>query len=319
MYAGISDLSRDDKDMKILVTGATGSVGTALVGNLQQAGHTVCRLIRPGTVEPAANASQGFDVKWDPATGEMGGAAVGADAVVNLAGAPIAGGRWTTARKQILRASRVETTRSLVHALARMAARPMVLISASAIGFYGNRADEILNEESAAGNDFLSEIAKEWEAEAVKAEAIGIRVVLARFGVVLAKNGGALPQMMKPFRLGLGGKIGSGQQWTSWIAMEDVVGILRLAMENNGVRGPVNIVSPQPVRNAEFTKILGEVMHRPAVFTAPAFALRLAMGEMADGLLLASQRVQPAVMERNGYQFLHPDLGAALKSILGNK
>jgi uncharacterized protein (TIGR01777 family) len=305
--------------MKILVTGATGLVGTALVGSLEQAGHTICRLIRPGTIEPAADASRGFDVKWDPATGEMGGAAVGADAVVNLAGAPIAGARWTPARKQVLRRSRVNTTRSLVQALARMAARPRVLISASAIGYYGNREDEVLTEESAAGTDFLSEIAMEWEAEAIKAEAIGIRVVLARFGVILAKNGGALPQMMRPFRLGLGGKIGSGRQWTSWITVDDVVGILRLGIENNGLRGPVNTVSPQPVRNAEFTKILAEVMHKPAVLTAPAFALRLAMGEMADGMLMASQRVLPAVLERSGYKFLHPDLGPALVAILGNK
>jgi uncharacterized protein len=301
--------------MKILITGASGLVGTALVRELKRAGHTVCRLVRPGTVDTGSD-SGGFDVKWDPATGELGGAAVGADAVVNLAGAPIADKRWSEERKKVLRSSRVDSTRALVGALEKMAARPDVFISASAVGYYGNRGDEILKEESAPSKDFLGELAREWEEAALKAEALKIRVVCARFGIILGKDGGALPQMMKPFQFGLGGKLGNGQQWMSWITVADVVAILKIALENRSVRGAVNLVSPQPVRNAEFTRLLAETMHRPAFLGAPAFALRLTLGEMADGMLLASERVQPAVLEKLGYRFQNPDLAGALKGIL---
>ncbi len=242
--------------MKILVTGSTGLVGTALTQALQHAGHTVCRLVGPNTSTQSIGNSQAFDVNWNPATGELGGAAVGADAVVNLAGASIADGRWTPQRKQLLRSSRVDTTRAFVQALAKMPARPRVLVSASATGYYGNRGDETLTEASRPGNDFLSEIAKEWESEALKAEALGIRVVRARFGVILSKQGGALPQMMRPFQFGVGGKIGSGKQWLSWISLDDTVAILRSALENANITGPLNVVSPQPVTNAQFTKIL---------------------------------------------------------------
>jgi len=302
--------------MKILVTGSTGLVGTALGTDLQRAGHTVCRLVRPGTRVEALRGAEGFEVKWDPETGELGGAAVGADAVVNLGGASIAQGRWTAKRKRLLRTSRVESTRSLVNALARMAARPRVLVSASAIGYYGNRGEEMLNESSAPGNDFLSGIAKEWEAEAEKAGALGIRVVRARFGVILAKEGGALPKMALPFRFGVGGRIGTGQQWMSWITLRDVVAIVRLALEEGTVQGPLNVVSPQPVENAEFTKALASALGRPTLFPAPAFALRLALGDMADALLLSSQRVMPAQLEKLGYKFLHPDLAGILPSLV---
>jgi hypothetical protein len=302
--------------MKILITGSTGLVGTALTQDLQRAGHTVCRLVRPGTFTQSVGNSQGFDVNWNPATGELGGAAVGADAVVNLAGASIAEKRWTPQRKQLLRSSRIDTTRSLVVALAKMSARPHVLISASATGIYGNRGDETLSETSQPGTDFLSEIAKEWDSEALKAEALGIRVVRARFGVILSKQGGALPQMMRPFQFGVGGKIGSGTQWLSWITLDDTVAILRSALENANITGALNLVSPQPVTNAEFTKLLAAALHRPAVFPAPAFALRLLLGEMADSLLLSSQRVQPAQLEKLNYRFLHPDLDTALATIL---
>jgi uncharacterized protein len=302
--------------MKILVTGSTGLVGTALVSDLQRTGHTVCRLVRPGTRAEAIRGSGGFDIRWDPATGELGAAGVGADAVVNLAGASIAGTRWTPQRKNLLSTSRVDTTRALVNALAKMAARPRVFVSASAIGIYGDRGDELLTEESKPGSDFLSEIATEWEAAAEKAEALGIRVVRARFGVILDNSGGALPKMARPFQFGVGGKIGSGQQWMSWVSLRDVVAILRFALENGSVRGPINVVSPEPVRNAGFTRALAAVLHRPALFPAPAMALRLMLGEMADALLLSSQRVVPAQLQKFGYTFLHPDLATALKSLL---
>ena len=301
--------------MKILMTGATGLVGTALVEALARDGHTVCRLMRPHGEKREPSA--GFDVAWHPETGELGGAAVGPDAVVNLAGASIAGGRWTEKRKRLLRSSRVDTTRALVNAISKMAARPRVLISASAVGYYGSRGDEAVTEESGLGNDFLAGIAAEWEAEARKAEALGIRVVLLRFGIILAKHGGALPQMMLPFRFGVGGKLGSGRQWMSWVTLEDVVSVIQFALKNENVGGALNVVAPQPVQNAEFTEALAKAMHRPAIFPAPVFALRLALGrELADALLLGSQRAVPHRLQALGYSFLHPGLNAALEAVL---
>lgn len=303
--------------MKILVTGASGLVGSALVPMLVNAGHTVCRMVRPGQREEPGAA--GFAVTWDPSTGELGGAAVGPDAVINLAGAPIADRRWTAARKELLRTSRVNTTRAMVAALAKMNARPRVLISASATGIYGDRGDELLTEESKPGENFLAELAREWEAEAVKAEAMGIRVVRARFGIILARHGGALPKMMLPFRFGLGGKLGTGEQWMSWITLQDVTNVLRFALETAAVSGAVNVVSPQPVRNAEFTKALGVAMRRPAALAAPSFALRLAVGEMADAALLASQRAMPAAMEKMNFPFQHTDIVSGLNAVLNEK
>lgn len=301
--------------MKILVTGSTGLVGTALAKSLASDGHTVCRLIRQQS-KTTLGSKDGFDVAWNPATGELGGAGVGPDAVINLAGASIAGGRWTEKRKELLRTSRIDTTQALVKALAKMDARPRVLVSASAIGIYGDRADEVLTEESKPGTDFLAGLAGEWEAEARKAEAIGIRVVLARFGIILARHGGALAKMLLPFKLGAGGRLGSGKQWMSWITLEDVVGIVRFALENGDVRGALNVAAPQPVQNAEFTKTLAQVLHRPALFPAPAFALRLALGEMADALLLSSQRVNSQKLQQLGYSFLYSDLLSALSAVL---
>lgn len=300
--------------MKVLIAGSTGLVGTALVKALASDGHTVCRLMRPES--KTTSGKDGFDVAWNPATGELGGAGVGADAVVNLAGASIAGGRWTKDRKALLRSSRIDTTRALVNALTKMNARPRVLVSASAIGIYGNRGDEVLTEENKPGTDFLADLAREWEAEALKAEALGIRVVLARFGIILARHGGALAKMLVPFKLGAGGRLGSGKQWMSWITLQDVVGIIRFAIENGSVRGAVNVVSPEAVQNAEFTKVLAKAMHRPALLPAPTFALRLALGEMADALLLSSQRVQPQKLQQFGYSYQHPDLPSALSAVL---
>src|SRR5258706_603579 len=252
--------------MKILVTGSSGLVGTALVKALGRDGHMVCRLMRP---ESAANneVKDGFNVAWNPTTGELGGAGVGPDAVVNLAGASIAGGRWTTQRKAVLRASRIDTTRALVEALAKMNVRPSVLVSASAIGVYGNRGDELLTEESKVGTDFLAGLAQEWEAEALKAEALGIRVVLARVGIILSREGGALAKMLLPFKLGAGGRLGPGQQWMSWVTLEDVVGILRLAIENASVRSAINGVAADPGKNAGVTEELAEGLGPPTALT----------------------------------------------------
>ena len=303
--------------MKVLITGSTGLVGTALVKALAREGHTVSRLVRPQSVTPE-RAREGFDVAWSPVTGELSGAGVGADGVVNLAGASIAEGRWTKERKESLYASRIGTTRALVKALTKMNARPRILVSASAIGIYGNRGDEMLTEESNPGTEFLADLAREWEEEALKAQALGIRVVLARFGIILARHGGVLARMVLPFKWGVGGRAGSGKQWMSWITLEDVVAIIRLAMENETVRGAVNVVTPNAVQNAEFTKVLAKALNRPALFPAPAFALRMALGEMADALLLSSQRVKPLVLEKLGYSFFYSDLPAALDAVLQN-
>jgi uncharacterized protein (TIGR01777 family) len=317
--------------MKVLITGATGLVGTALTKTLVTDGHTVCRLMRRETVSaktgPARQgSSQVLDVPWDPESSDglsfadSQGEIAGAEAVVNLAGAPIASERWTTQRKMVLRSSRARTTRSLVAALGKLKTLPKAFVSASAIGYYGNRGEEVLAEDSKAGDDFLAQVALEWEAEAKKAETLGMRVVRARFGIILAKHGGALPQIMRPFKFFVGGKLGSGRQWMSWITLEDVIGILRHALENASASGAINVVAPHPVRNAQFTTELARAMHRPAAFAAPAFALRLALGqEMADTMLLTSQRVEPARLAAVSYPFRHPDLPSALIHVLSAK
>ena len=302
--------------MKILVTGATGLVGSALVGALARDGHTVCRLVRPQT-KSEGGARGAFDVTWNPETGELGGAAVGADAVVNLAGASIADGRWTASRKRLLRTSRVDATQALVTALGKMNAKPAVLVSASAIGFYGNRGDEVLTETSTPGEGFLADLARDWEVEALRADMFRTRVVLLRFGIILAKHGGALPKMTLPFRLGIGGRIASGRQWMPWVALDDVVEIVKFVLGTRDVSGPINVVAPEAVRNVEFTRALAEALHRPALFPAPAIALKLALGrEMAEALLLSSHRVVPAALTRIGYRFLQPQLEPALSTML---
>ncbi|MGA8100822.1 MAG: TIGR01777 family oxidoreductase [Candidatus Acidiferrales bacterium] len=297
--------------MKILITGATGLIGSALSARLLKDQHTVVRLRRGG-----AHYQPG-DAAWDPSTGTVDPAALDSvDAVVNLAGASIAGGRWTSARKAELRASRVEPTRALVSTLAKLPRPPQVLVSASAIGYYGDRGDETLAESSAPGDNFLAGICREWEAAAMEAERAGIRTVTPRTSIVLAKDGGALAKMITPFRLGVGGRLGSGKQWMSWITLEDAVEVFYGAIVNAQWRGAVNAASPHPVTNAEFTRVLARVLHRPAIFPAPAFALRLMLGEMAEALLLSSQRVSPQKLTELGFSFRQSQLEPALRAIL---
>jgi uncharacterized protein (TIGR01777 family) len=285
---------------------------------LRSQGHDVVRLTRPSASgkRPESSANEQQVVQWDPSAGALGSAAESADAVVHLAGASIAGGRWTPTRKAILRDSRVAATRQLVTALSKLQRPPSVFIAASAIGFYGDRGDETLTETSAPGADFLAETCQGWESEAARARDFGARVVSLRFGVVLAKQGGALPQMVLPFRFGAGGRIGSGKQWISWVALEDAVAAICYALANN-LNGPANVVSPHPARNSEFAAAIGRVLHKPAILPTPGFALRLALGEMADALLLSSQRVLPEKLEQMGFRFAHPDLLPALQAVLG--
>ncbi|HKF52040.1 MAG TPA: TIGR01777 family oxidoreductase [Candidatus Acidoferrales bacterium] len=300
--------------MKIIVSGSSGLIGSALIDSLRPDGHSIARLVRSGSTATADVTSK--MIRWEPPSGSIDLEAMeGADAVVSLAGASVAGGRWTTERKQILRRSRVDATRHLVGSLAQLKTKPRVFVSASAIGYYGSRGDEVLNETSAPGNDFLAHLCRDWEAEAAKAEHEGIRTVMLRFGIVLAAHGGALQQMLRPFRLGVGGRLANGRQWMSWVTLEDVVAIIRYAITNDSPRGPVNTVAPNAVTNAEFTSILAEVLHRPALFPAPRLALRVALGEMADALL-ASQRVMPEKLTELGYTFRHSELKEALGSIL---
>ncbi len=305
--------------MKILSSGSTGLVGSAVVDSLSPQGHELTRLLRPGT---EAHRSQAKDspelahVTWNPESGLLNSRAEGADALIHLAGASIAGRRWTEAWKRELRDSRVAATNHLIASLRRLQRPPQIVIAASAIGFYGNRGDEELTESSAAGTDFLAQVAADWEKESARGAEFGARVVILRFGVILAGHGGALPRMALPFRIGLGGRIASGRQWISWVTLEDVVGIIRFALETNLLSGPANAVSPNPIQNAEFSAGLGRVLRRPAIFPTPAFALRLALGEMADSLLLASQRVYPTKLERLGYRFIYPHLEPALAALL---
>lgn len=300
--------------MKIIVAGSSGLIGSALIDSLRPDGHTISRLVRSGSVAIADVMSK--MIRWEPPTGSIDLAAMeGADAVVSVAGASVAGGRWTKERKQILRRSRVDATHHLVSSMAQLKTKPRVFVSASAIGYYGNRGDEVLTETSTPGNDFLAQLCRDWEAEAAKAEHEGIRTVMLRFGIVLAAHGGALQQMLRPFRLGVGGRLGNGRQWMSWVMLDDVVGIIRYALTKDSPRGPVNTVAPNPVTNAEFTSVLAEVLHRPALFPAPRLALKLALGEMTDALL-ASQRVMPERLTELGYTFRHPQLKQALPSIL---
>jgi uncharacterized protein (TIGR01777 family) len=298
--------------MHVLVSGASGFVGSALVPALTAAGHPVTRLVR-STPRPGQ-----AEIPWNPATRSIGTPALeGLDAVVHLAGDNLASGRWSAAKKASIRKSRVQGTALLCEALAQLVRPPKVLLSASAIGYYGDRGAAILREESPPGTGFLAEVCQAWEAATAPAVQRGIRVVYLRFGMVLSAAGGALAKMLTPFRLGIGGVVGTGQQYMSWIALDDALGVIQHALSTETLHGPVNVVAPQAVTNQEFTTTLGTVLRRPTRLPLPAFAARLVFGEMADALLLASTRVAPARLIAAGYTFHHPTLAEALQHLLG--
>jgi uncharacterized protein len=295
--------------MNVLVTGASGLIGSALAPVLSTGGHSVRRLTRK-------TPSSEDEYRWDPVAGDVEPAALaGLDAVVHLAGETVAG-RWTADRKERILRSRVDGTRTLSEALANSPQPPRVLVTASAIGFYGDRGDEELTEQSAAGDGFLTEVVREWEAASRAAEEAGIRVVRLRFGLVLSPKGGALRTMLRPFRLGVGGKLGSGRQWMSWISIDDVIGAIHHALITEQLAGVANTTAPNPVTNAEFTKTLGRVIGRPALLPAPAPAIRLVLGEFAQEAL-SSARVRPQRLLETGYRFRHPELEPALRHVLG--
>jgi len=299
--------------MRALVTGATGFIGTHLVRRLER---PVVLSRNPEKAKRILGDVEAF--RWDPVAGPPDPAAfTGVDAVFHLAGDPIASGRWTEARKKTMRESRILGTRHLVEGIARAARRPAVLVSSSAVGYYGDRADELLEESAAPASDYLAALCAGWEREAMKAADLGLRVVTPRTGVVLG-DGGALAKMLPPFRMGAGGRLGSGGQWMAWIHIDDLVSLILHAATTASLRGPVNAVAPNPVTNAEFTRTLAEVLHRPAILPVPAFALRLLFGEMA-GVLLGSQRAVPRAATKAGFTFSHADLPGALRNILSKK
>ena len=298
--------------MKVLVSGSSGLIGSSLIPFLTGGGHDVIRLLR---TRPDDGSS---DIVWSPAENSIDGAALeGFTGIVHLAGDNIAEGRWTAAKKQRIRDSRVNGTRLLCETLAQREQRPKVLVCASAIGFYGDRGDELLDENSAAGTSFLCDVCQEWEQATRPAVEAGIRVVNLRFGVILTPAGGALAKMLFPFKMGVGGIVGNGRQYWSWIAIDDVIGAILHSLATESLTGAVNCVAPTPVTNREFTKTLGRVLKRPTIFPMPRIAARLALGEMADELLLASANVSPTKLTETGYEFLFPQLETALRHVLG--
>lgn len=298
--------------MKILMTGSTGLVGTALISLLEKEGHRVSPLVRG---KPRAGTSE---IEWHPDQNSVVNkdALEGHDAAIHLAGESVAEGRWTPEKKRRVRDSRVKGTSLLAATLGQLESPPKVLASASAIGFYGNRGDELLDEASAPGSGFLADVCREWEAATAPAEEAGIRVAHLRFGIVLSEHGGALAKLLTPFKLGAGGKLGSGKQWMSWVAIDDAVAAIYKVVGADDMNGAMNIVAPNAVTNAEFTETLGRVLERPTIFSVPAFAARLAFGEMADEALLASQRVLPAKLKQHGFEFQYPQLAAGLRHLL---
>jgi uncharacterized protein len=295
--------------MEVLVSGATGMIGSALITELEAKGHTVRRLTR-------SPRSEG-DIRWDPEGGTVDGNLSGVDAVVHLAGESIAEGRWTEEKKRRILQSRKKGTRLLAEEVAGLSDPPSVMVSVSATGYYGDRGNELLTEESEPGNLFLSEVCREWEAAADPAREAGIRVVHPRLGIVLSTEGGALGTTLPIFKLGGGGKIGSGRQYWSWVSLDDVIGALVHALETDDLSGPVNVVTTDTPTNAEYTKVLGKVLGRPTFLTVPASAARLGLGEIADELLLASARVEPVRLQETGYEFRYPELDGALHHLLG--
>lgn len=294
--------------MKILVSGSTGFIGSSLVEFLTQEGHQVIRLVR--------SESKPGEIHWDPEVGTIDVAELkGLDGIVHLAGESIIG-RWTNEKKKKILESRIKGTKLLCESLARLNQKPKVFVCASAIGYYGDRGEQILTEESASGQGFLAEVCQAWEIATEPARKSGIRVVHLRIGMVLSPKGGALKKMLLPFKMGVGGKLGAGRQYMSWISLDDLVRIFLHVLITPLLQGPVNAVSPNPARNIEFTKTLGQVLKRPTLFPMPAFAARLVFGELADALLLASARVEPSRLLATGFQFRHPELEATLQGLL---
>ena len=299
--------------MIVAVTGSSGLVGSALLPELAARDHRVLRVVRPQSSAAGADT-----IRWDPAAGALDAAALeGVDAIVHLAGASVAAGRWNAAHKRRILESRTLPTRLLADACARLGRPPRVLVAASATGWYGARGDESLDEDSTAGAGFLAEVCRAWEAASEPAARAGVRVVTLRIGIALSRRGGALAALLTPFRLGLGGPIGSGRQWMSWIALDDLIGAILHSLTTESLRGPVNAVAPTPVTNREFGRTLGRVLRRPALLPLPAFAARLLLGEMADELLLASQRIRPMRLEATSFAFRYPTLEGALRAALG--
>ena len=297
--------------VKMLISGSTGLIGSSLIPHLARQGHSIVRLVRTTTRGDAA------EVHWNPSQGEMDVPGLeGMDAIVHLAGENIGNGRWTARKKSRILGSRVEGTRLLVESLIRLAHPPKVLVTASATGYYGSRGDKVLDEYSPPGSGFLPRLCREWEAATSPAAKRGIRVVNLRMAPVLTPKGGILPKMLTPFRLGLGARLGRGRQYMSWISMDDLVAVFDHVLRTESLRGVVNAVSPCPVTNREFTETLARILRRPAFLSVPSPALRLLLGEMADQLLLASQRVEPSRLKASGYRFRHPDLESALRHFL---
>lgn len=301
--------------MNIIVTGARGLIGSALIPFLQSKGHRITRFVRGKAQAKYADGTQA--IEWNPQQGEVDARLLeGHDAIFHLAGEPVAEGRWTEEKKRRIRDSRVRGTSLLAAKLAECASPPHTFICASAVGFYGDRGEEVLREESAPGAGFLAEVCREWEAAADAAREKGIRVVHARFGIVLSSEGGALAKLLTPFKLGVGGKLGTGAQYMSWIEIDDAVEALHHALINTQLEGAMNVVAPNPVTNKEFTETLGRVLGRPTLFSVPKFAARLAFGEMADAALMSSQRVLSARLLATNFIFKFPQLESALRHSL---